>query len=159
LRPWSALRERWRVAERPLVDQSPPPRRLSTITVVDRPDLGQARIVVGHEGIARTDDDRIAVSLFNLIVGGSGFSSRLMNALRAEEGLTYGVSSGYSLRRAPGPFFAATFTRVGSCARRSTSCSPSSSVRAAHRQQRTSSPGRARSRRAASRWGSRPPMP
>jgi zinc protease len=89
--------------------QAPPAR---VITVVDRPDLGQARIVVGHEGIARSDDDRIAVSLFNLVIGGSGFSSRLMNALRGEEGLTYGVSTSYSMRRAPGPFFAATFTRV-----------------------------------------------
>jgi zinc protease len=83
-----------------------------TITVVDRPDLGQARIVVGHEGIARSDDDRIATSLFNLVIGGSGFSSRLMAALRGKEGLTYGVSSAYALRRSPGPFFAATFTRV-----------------------------------------------
>jgi zinc protease len=83
-----------------------------TITVVDRPDLGQARIVVGHEGIARADDDRIALSLFNVVLGGSGFSSRLMDALRSQEGLTYGAASSYSLRRAPGPFFAATFTRV-----------------------------------------------
>jgi zinc protease len=82
------------------------------VVVVDRPDLGQVRIVVGHEGIARTDDDRIAVSLFNLVVGGAGFSSRLMAALRSEEGLTYGVSTGYALRRAPGPFVASTFTRV-----------------------------------------------
>jgi predicted Zn-dependent peptidase len=80
--------------------------------VVDRPDLGQARIAVGHEGIARADEDRIAVSLFNLVLGGSGFSSRLMDALRGSEGLTYGVSSGYSLRRAPGPFVRSTFTRV-----------------------------------------------
>jgi len=35
-----------------------------------------------------------------------------MNALRSSEGLTYGASSVYSMRRAPGPFFAATFTRV-----------------------------------------------
>ena len=113
----AALRDRfgaWRSG--PLVDPGPPPPvqapAQQTITVVDRPDLGQARIVVGHEGISRTDDDRVAVSLFNLIVGGSGFSSRLMAALRAHEGLTYGVSSAYAMRRAPGPFFAATFTRV-----------------------------------------------
>ena len=94
----------------------PPPEQAParrTIVVVDRPDLAQARIVVGHEGIARTAEDRIAVSIFNLIVGGSGFSSRLMAALRGnEEGLTYGAGSGYSLRRAPGPFFASTSTRV-----------------------------------------------
>ena len=100
-----------------VVDPGPPPPEQApaqrTIVVVDRPDLAQARIVVGHEGISRTADDRIAVSIFNLIIGGSGFSSRLMGALRGnEEGLTYGVSSAYSLRRAPGPYFASTFTRV-----------------------------------------------
>jgi zinc protease len=99
-----------------LVDPGPPPPAPApgkrTIRVVDRPDLGQARIVVGHEGIGRTDEDRIPVALFNVVLGGSGFSSRLMDALRADEGLTYGASSGYSLRRAPGPFFASTFTRV-----------------------------------------------
>jgi zinc protease len=113
----AALRERFGAwPSGALADPGPPPPAQApekrTITVVDRPDLGQARIVVGHEGIARADDDRIAVSLFNLVVGGSGFSSRLMAALRGNEGLTYGVSSSYSLRRAPGPFFAATFTRV-----------------------------------------------
>jgi zinc protease len=99
-----------------LVDPGPPPPARTPeqrkIVVVDRPDLGQVRIVIGHEGIARTDDDRIPLSLFNLVLGGSGFSSRLMTALRANEGLTYGASSSYGMRRAPGPFFAATFTRV-----------------------------------------------
>jgi zinc protease len=100
-----------------VADPGPPPPEQApaqrTIVVVDRPDLGQARIVVGHEGIARTNEDRIKVSIFNLIVGGSGFSSRLMAALRGnEEGLTYGAGSAYSLRRAPGPFYASTFTRV-----------------------------------------------
>ena len=113
----AALRDRFGAWPKgALVDPGPPPPAQApaqrAITVVDRPDLGQTRIVVGHEGIARTDDDRIAVALFNVVVGGSGFSSRLMNALRAQEGLTYGVSSSYSLRRVPGPFFAATFTRV-----------------------------------------------
>jgi len=83
-----------------------------TIVVVDRPDLAQARIALGHEGIARTADDRLAVSIMNLVVGGGGFSSRLMTSLRSEEGLTYGVYSGYSLRRQPGPFSVSTFTRV-----------------------------------------------
>jgi zinc protease len=57
------------------------------IVIVDRPDLVQARITVAHDGIART-------------------------TLRSEEGLTYGVYSGYSLRRDKGPFFVSTFTRV-----------------------------------------------
>jgi zinc protease len=90
-------------------ERVPPDRR---IRIVDRPDLGQAQILVGHEGIRRTDPDRVAVHLMNTVLGGGGFLSRLMNRLRAEEGLTYGVGSGFSLRRYPGPFSVGTFTRV-----------------------------------------------
>jgi zinc protease len=92
-----------------------PPRETPTarrIVIVDRPDLVQARISLSHEGIRRTADDRLAASLMNSVVGGSGFSSRLMGTLRANAGLTYGVYSGFALRRQPGPFVVSTFTRV-----------------------------------------------
>jgi zinc protease len=89
-------------------ERAPPTRR---VVVVDRPDLGQARIVIAQEGIARTDPRRIAADLMNAVLGGSGFSSRLMTSVRAEAGLTYSVGSGFDLRRRPGPFSIATFTR------------------------------------------------
>ena len=82
------------------------------IVIVDKPDLNQARIIIAHEGIARTDPRRVAASLLNATLGGSGFSSRLMRKLRSEEGLTYGVRSGFGLRSRPGPFSVSTFTRV-----------------------------------------------
>jgi len=87
------------------------------ILVVDRPDLVQARISIGHEGIARTHPERVAAALLSSVVGGGGFSSRLMTRLRAEAGLTYGVWAGFVLRRQPGPFLAATFTRVSEARR------------------------------------------
>jgi zinc protease len=93
------------------VPQLPAPTA-TRILIVDRPDLEQARIVVAHEGIARTDPDRIAASIMNSILGGSGFSSRLMASVRADAGLTYGVYSGFSLRRQPSLFRISTFTRV-----------------------------------------------
>lgn len=89
--------------------QVPPERR---VIIVDQPDLVQARVLIAHEGIARGDPDRVAAGLLNSVVGGSGFSSRLMASVRSEAGLTYSVSSGFSLRRAPGPFVVSTFTRV-----------------------------------------------
>jgi predicted Zn-dependent peptidase len=67
---------------------------------------------MGHEGIARTDEQRIAAALMNTVLGGGGFASRLMERLRSEEGLTYSAGSGFSLRRHPGPFWVSTFTRV-----------------------------------------------
>jgi zinc protease len=94
----------------PAPPEQVPPR--SRILVVDRPDLVQARILIAHEGIARTDPDRVSTKLMNAVVGGGGFSSRLMERLRSEEGLTYGVGSGFSMRRHPGPFYVSTFTRV-----------------------------------------------
>jgi len=65
-----------------------------------------------HDGIARTDDRRIVAGVLNATLGGSGFSARLMQSLRSEAGLTYGVGSGFALRAEPGPFLVSTFTRV-----------------------------------------------
>lgn len=104
----------WRGSEVP--DPGPPPPAPAPaerrIVVVDRPDLVQAQILVAHEGIARSDPARIATGLMNAALGSGGFLSRLMTRVRAEEGLTYGVYSAFSLRRSPGPFVISTFTRV-----------------------------------------------
>jgi predicted Zn-dependent peptidase len=88
---------------------APPARR---IVVVDKPDLGQARIAVAHEGLTRVDPRRTAAGLMNAVLGGGGFNSRLMKRVRSDEGLTYGVYSGFGLRRATGPFVVDTFTKV-----------------------------------------------
>lgn len=82
------------------------------IVVVDWPELGQAQVALGHEGIARTHPERLEVQLFNTVLGNAGFSARLMARVRAEEGLTYGISSQFAQRRAGGPFVVITFTEV-----------------------------------------------
>jgi zinc protease len=82
------------------------------VVVVDRPDLEQSRIVLGHEGISRTDPRRIAAALLNTAVGGGAFSSRLTESIRVDAGLTYGVYSALAMRRQPGPFLVSTSTRV-----------------------------------------------
>jgi len=100
----------------PVAELGPPPpdptpgERL--IVVVDRPDLQQVRIILCHEGIARSNPQRVGASLMSDLLGGGGFSSRLMESLRAESGLTYSVGSGFSMRRWKGPFSVSTFTRV-----------------------------------------------
>ncbi|MGE4607693.1 MAG: pitrilysin family protein [Myxococcota bacterium] len=92
-----------------LPSPAPPQRQ---IVVVDRPDLVQTHITLIHEGLARIDPERISASLMNSVVGGGGFSSRLMKRLRSDTGLTYGVHSGFSMRRDGGSFSVSTFTRV-----------------------------------------------
>jgi len=104
----------WRSGEVP-PDAPAPPASVPgerKLVVVDDADLGQARIVVIHEGLARSDDRRIPAAVMNDVLGGGGFSSRLMQSVRAEAGLTYGVWSGFGLRRQPGPFIVETFTQV-----------------------------------------------
>ena len=100
----------------PVIPNTPPtPARtpeVRRVVIVDKPELNQARIIVAHEGIGRTEPTRIAADIMNDALGGSGFSSRLMKKIRSEEGLTYGVRSGFSMRSQPGPFSISTFTRV-----------------------------------------------
>jgi len=58
---------------------------------------------VGHVGTGRALDDFHAVSVMNAILGGL-FNSRLNRLLREERGYTYGVHSGFDMRRGAGPF-------------------------------------------------------
>lgn len=82
------------------------------VVIVDRPDLGQAQIRLGHEGLSRTDPERIASRLMNHALGGGGFGSRLMQGLRENTGLAYFAYSAFDTRRQPGPFFIGTATRA-----------------------------------------------
>lgn len=86
------------------------------VILVDRPDQQQARLMIGHEGIARREPERIAADLMNNIFGGGGFLSRLMSKARAQ-GLVYGVGSAFSMRWHPGPFVVSTSTRVAESGR------------------------------------------
>ncbi|MEE3330482.1 MAG: pitrilysin family protein [Myxococcota bacterium] len=104
----------WETGEIPAAVEAPPAQAPAArkIVIVDKPDLRQARIIVIHEGLSRTDDRRVAAGLANDVLGGGGFSSRLMKSIRSDAGLTYGVYSGFGLRRQPGPFSTNTFTQV-----------------------------------------------
>jgi len=84
------------------------------ILLVHRPDTPQAQIRWGHLGISRRDPRHDAADLVNDVLGGGGFSSRLMQVIRSEKGLTYGVHSGFSANFHPGPFQVSTFTPTAS---------------------------------------------
>lgn len=60
------------------------------VTVVAQPGP-QSVIQFGHAGIPWNDDDFMPAYVMNQIFGGGGFSSRLMDQLREERGLTYGI--------------------------------------------------------------------
>lgn len=71
----------------------------------------QAQILVGQPGVARSDPDFLALTLGNHILGGGGFTSRLMRELREKRGLTYGVYSSFSPGRHAGAFAVTLQTR------------------------------------------------
>ncbi|SEA46173.1 zinc protease [Thiothrix caldifontis] len=53
----------------------------------------QAHILVGQIGNKRGDDDYFTLYMGNQVLGGSGFTSRLMKAVRNDRGLSYSVYS------------------------------------------------------------------
>ena len=57
--------------------------------------LTQASLALGHFGIKRTNPDRYAIEIMDLILGGSGFTSRIMERVRTEEGLAYSVGTSF----------------------------------------------------------------
>jgi len=58
----------------------------------------QSAVIFGQPGIERDDPDFFAAYVLNHIIGGGGFSSRLMTEVRQKRGLTYGVYSYLSLK-------------------------------------------------------------
>lgn len=71
----------------------------------------QTHILIGQPGIAYGDPDYYALIVGNEILGGGGFTARLMTEIRQKRGLTYGVYSGFTQMRAQGPFIISLSTR------------------------------------------------
>ena len=80
------------------------------LLLVNKDDATQTYFAMGNVGIARNDPDRVAIRVVNTIFGGR-FTSELNEALRVESGYTYGASSFFDSRKAPGPFGIFSFTK------------------------------------------------
>ncbi len=74
------------------------PKPLPEKVLVKKIDRGvtQANIVLGHQGVKRDNPDYYALTVMNYILGGGGFSSRLVEQIREREGWAYDVSSSFS---------------------------------------------------------------
>ena len=64
----------------------------------------QTHIHIGNQLIKRGHPDRVALHVGNHILGGGGFASTLMEEVRQQRGLVYGISSSISPMAAAGPF-------------------------------------------------------
>jgi zinc protease len=81
------------------------------IVIVDKPASPQTQLRVAGIGAARSSPDFRPMQVMNIALGGL-FSSRINMNLREQNGYTYGASSGFSFRRAPGPFQVASGIRT-----------------------------------------------
>lgn len=68
----------------------PAPERPAGRIVIPR-DIPQTVIQFGGEGLLREDPDFIPAYVLNYVLGGGGFSSRLMLEVREKRGLAYGI--------------------------------------------------------------------
>ncbi|HUG52655.1 MAG TPA: pitrilysin family protein [Vicinamibacteria bacterium] len=57
-------------------------------------DVNQGRVSIGLPSVRRGDPDQYALEVMNEILGGSGFTSRIMKTVRSDEGLAYSAGSG-----------------------------------------------------------------
>jgi zinc protease len=90
---------------------APPPKIAGReVRIIDKPEVTQTQIRLAAAGVARNHPDFFPITVANLILGG-GFTSRLVNAIRVEQGLTYDISSGFRMYRDAGTFNISTFTR------------------------------------------------
>jgi len=91
---------------------SPPviePETRAGIEVIRRP-IPQATAIFGHAGLRRNDPDWYAAVVLNYILGGGGFSSRLMQEVREKRGLAYSVATSLRPYRSAGLFIGSVGT-------------------------------------------------
>jgi zinc protease len=81
-----------------------------SVRVINKPEATQTQIRMMCPSVPRNHPDWYALQVANTICG-AGFTSRLVNAIRVEQGLTYSISSQFQERRAAGAFRISTFTR------------------------------------------------
>lgn len=93
----------------------PPVAEVAPLAAAQRLDVpfpaAQAQVLIGQPGMARSDPDFLPLTVGNHVLGGGGFTSRLMQELREKRGLTYGVYSYFSPGRHAGAFTVGVQTR------------------------------------------------
>ncbi len=95
----------------------PPVERLTETKAVKIPfPSEQAHVYIGQPGIPRGHPDYFPLYVGNHVLGGSGFTSRLVKEVRVERGLSYSVYSYFQPELVAGPFIIGLQTRVDQAA-------------------------------------------
>jgi zinc protease len=99
--PWVAVASTMTIDRAAGLAPPPPPRE--ALVVIHRAGAAQSELRIGHVCAARSTPDYAKLLVLNTILGGE-FVSRLNLNLRESKGYTYGVRTGFNLRRGIGPF-------------------------------------------------------
>jgi zinc protease len=102
----------WQASGQPMADayNAPPQVEGRKVRIVSKPEVTQTQIRLACIGVPRSDPDYYPIVVSNTILGG-GFTSRLVNELRVNQGLTYDISSRFGMYRNAGTFSVSTFTK------------------------------------------------
>ena len=101
----------WPNGKEPFPAVSKPSEELSPAVLHVQKEVNQSVIRMGHLGIDKNNPDLYAVRVMDYILGG-GFTSRLTQEIRSNQGLAYNVDSYFDIgRRFKGPFIAETETK------------------------------------------------
>jgi len=97
----------------PQPDHTPEPG----VYVVNKADVNQGRVSIGHIGYKLGHADQFPLMVGNDILGGGGFTSRMMKTIRSDEGLAYGANAGMNFPVSmPGTFRAYYSSKSSTCA-------------------------------------------
>ncbi|MFH5883188.1 M16 family metallopeptidase [Halalkalibaculum sp. DA3122] len=87
-----------------------------TINLVDKPDVNQSYVLMGHIGGLRSNPDYPKVQVMNEVLSG-GFSGRLFQVVRTDLGLAYAVFGSYEMNTFyPGQFYTGVMTKSSTTA-------------------------------------------
>ena len=102
-----------KLPEIPQPDHTPEPG----VYVVNKEDVNQGRVSFGHMGYQLGDPDQFALLVGNDIVGGYGFTARMMKTIRSDEGLAYSAYSSLAFPTSyPGSLRAFYQSKSSTCA-------------------------------------------
>ena len=88
------------------------------VYMVNKSDVNQGRVSIGHLGARRPLGDEAALDVANEILGGGGFTAWMMSRVRSDEGLAYSAYSAYGVGDLyPGTFRAFFQSKSSTCAR------------------------------------------
>jgi predicted Zn-dependent peptidase len=88
---WKPAGERVSPVPQPVASAKP------GVYLINKSDVNQGRVSIGHLGARRPLADEAALMVANDVFGGGGFTAWMMQRVRSDEGLAYGAYSDYGI--------------------------------------------------------------